>query len=142
MYLVLQYSSPLLWYCSITKLSYDITFKHELMWRHDTHGINPWFHIDFCESDTLSILAIHVGSLRLAPITCNRPQQVFPRGLLKLLNITIYSTMSTSFCQGLDSSFIHTQNIMIVGFDLLIFTLCISMDTRFPKDHIHPLVDY
>ena len=26
---------------------------------------------------------------------------------------------------------------MIVGFHLLNFTLCISMDTRFPKDHIH-----
>ena len=43
----------------------------------------------------------------------------------------------TFFCQDLDGCFIHTQKGYDCGFGFINFTLCISMDTRFPKDHIH-----
>ena len=112
-------------------------FKHKLLQTHDSCGINLSFHIDYWKSGVHCNLAIHVGSLRLAPITCNRPQQVFPRGLPKIIMNLLINAVFTSFCQDLDGYFIHTQKAYDCGFAFINFTLCISMDIRFPKDHIH-----
>ena len=95
---------------------------------YDFCGINLSFHIDYCKSATPSILAIHVGSLRLAPITCNRPQQVFPRGFPKILNtyelfMPSHNTAPLHISQHLDGSFIHTQKGYDCGFGFINFSI-------------------
>ena len=54
-------------------------------------------------------------------ITCNRPQQVFPRGLPKILK-TLQYRLSSCFVKvrWLFYIYVH-KKVMIVGLDLLIF---------------------
>ena len=42
-------------------------FKSKLLWTHDICTINPYFHVDFCEHDTHTILSTSVGLTQACP---------------------------------------------------------------------------